>query len=174
MTFNVSLNHMIASLEKVKEPVNSAAVSTQVPTIFASTSPAIVLMVDGKPVLVPIEGTNLKYVVNTNWDLFYDGNEYFLLSGKTWLKSKEPSGPWTATTKLPAEMAKLPKGQNWDGVLKQVPPPAGAPSAPKVFFTEHPAELIVFRGAPVYAPIAGTSLSYATNTEDSVFPSQAG
>ncbi len=70
---------------------------------------------------------------------------------------------------LPAEMAKLPKGQNWDGVLKQVPPPAGAPPAPKVFFTERPAELIVFRGAPVYAPIAGTSLSYATNTEDSVF-----
>jgi hypothetical protein len=169
MTFNVSLNHMIASLEKVKEPVNSAAVSTQVPTIFASTTPAIVLMVDGKPVLVPIEGTNLQYVVNTNWDLFYDGSEYFLLSGKTWLKSKEPSGPWAATTKLPAEMAKLPKGQNWDGVLKQVPPPAGAPPAPKVFFTEHPAELIVFRGAPVYAPIAGTSLSYATNTEDSVF-----
>ena len=29
--------------------------------------------------------------------------------------------------------------------------------------------MIVFRGAPVYAPIAGTSLSYATNTEDSVF-----
>src|ERR1700720_1934576 len=83
MTFNVSLNHMIASLEKVKEPVNSAAVSTQVPAIFASTTPAIVLMVDGKPVLVPIEGTKLQYVVNTNWDLFYDGAEYFLLSGKT-------------------------------------------------------------------------------------------
>jgi hypothetical protein len=169
MTFNVSLNHMIASLEKVKEPVNAAAVSTQVPTIFASTTPAIVLMVDGKPVLVPIEGTKLQYVVNTNWDLFYDGSEYFLLTGTTWLKSKEPSGPWTATTKLPAEMAKLPKGQNWDGVLKQVPPPAGAPPAPRVFFTERPSELIVFRGAPVYAPIPGTSLFYATNTEESVF-----
>ena len=169
MTFNVSLNHMIASLEKVKEPVSAAAVSTQVPTIFASTSPAIVLMVDGKPVLVPIEGTKLQYVVNTNWDLFYDGSEYFLLSGKTWLKSKEPAGPWTATSKLPAEMAKLPKGQNWDGVLKQVPPTAGAPPAPKVFFTERPSELIVFRGVPVYSPIPGTSLSYATNTDDSVF-----
>ena len=169
MTFNVSLNHMIASLEKVKEPVSAAAVSTQVPTIFASTSPAIVLMVDGKPVLVPIEGTKLQYVVNTNWDLFYDGSEYFLLSGKTWLKSKEPAGPWTATSKLPAEMAKLPKGQNWDGVLKQVPPTAGAPPAPKVFFTERPSELIVFRGVPVYSPIPSTSLSYATNTDDSVF-----
>ena len=79
--------------------------------------------------------------MNTNWDLFNDGSEYFLLTGKTWLKSKEPSGPWTATTKLPAEMAKLPKGQNWDGVLKQVPPPAGAPPAPKVFFTERPVRI---------------------------------
>ncbi|MGH9747628.1 MAG: hypothetical protein ACRD59_16150 [Candidatus Acidiferrales bacterium] len=169
LTFTTSLNHMIASLEKVNAPVNAAAVSTQVPTIFVSTSPAIVLMVDGKPILAPIQGSELQYVVNTNWDLFYDKSDYYLLSGKTWLKSKELAGPWTGTAKLPASLSSLPSDQNWDGVKKQVPPPAGAGPAPKVFFTERPSELIVFKGVPNYAPIAGTSLSYATNSEDSVF-----
>lgn len=169
LTFTTSLNHMIASLEKAKAPVPAAAVSTQVPTIFVSTTPAIVLMVDGKPVLVPIEGSELQYVVNTNWDLFYDKSDYYLLSGTSWLKSKELAGPWIATTKLPGALSKLPAGQNWDGVKKQVPPAAAAGPAPKVFFTERPSELIVFRGAPNYAPIPGTSLSYATNTDDSVF-----
>jgi hypothetical protein len=73
-----------------------------------------------------------------------------------------------ATTKLPPDLAKLPKAQ-WADVLKAVPAPAGAPPAPKVFFTHKPAELIVFRGQPVYAPIPGTNLSYATNTDSSVF-----
>ena len=168
ITFNTSLNHMIASLEKVNSPAPSAALSTQVPSIFASTSPAIVLMVDGKPILAPIQGLKLQYVVNTNWDLFYDGSDYYLLSGKSWLKSKDVEGPWTGTMKLPADLSNLPADQNWSGVKKVVPPPA-AGAAPKVFFTAKPSELIVFRGAPVWSPIPGTSLSYATNTEDQVF-----
>ncbi|HTR67520.1 MAG TPA: hypothetical protein VMH85_17200 [Terriglobales bacterium] len=167
-TFNTSLNHMIASLEKVNAPTAAAPLNTQVPSIFVSTRPAIVLMVEGKPILAPIQGLELQYVVNTNWDLFYDKSDYYLLSGKAWLKSKELSGPWTQTAKLPADLSKLPPDQNWDGVKKVVPPPAGA-SAPKVFFTEKPSELIVFRGAPVWSPISGSSLSYATNTENSVF-----
>jgi hypothetical protein len=91
-----------------------------------------------------------------------------LLDGKTWLKSLEISGPWTVTTKLPAEMAKLPANQ-WAEVLKAVPPPAGAQTEPKVFVTEKPAELIIFNGQPIYSAIPGTSLSYATNTDSNVF-----
>ena len=169
MTFNISLDRMIASLQKANASIESIPVSPDVPTIFVSTVPAISLMVNGKPVLAPIDGTSIQYVVNTNWDLFYDGTNYFLLDGKTWLKSKEVAGPWTVTTKLPADMAKLPKGQNWDDVLKAIPPSAGAQAAPKVFVTEKPAEVIVFRGQPVYAPIPGTNLSYATNTQSTFF-----
>jgi hypothetical protein len=169
MTFTISLDRMIASLEKANTPVESIPLSPEIPTIFVSTVPAISLMVNGKPVLAPIEGTTLQYVVNTNWNLFYDNANYYLLTAKTWLKSKQIAGPWVATTRLPDDMAKLPKNQNWDDVLAAVPPPAGAPTAPKVFVTEKPAELIVFRGQPVYAPIPGTSLSYATNTPSTLF-----
>jgi hypothetical protein len=169
VTFTISLDRMIASLEKSSVPVESIPASPDVPTIFVSTVPAISLMVNGKPVLAPIEGTTLQYVVNTNWDLFYDKTDYYLLSGKTWLKSKEIAGPWVVTSKLPVEMAKLPTNQNWGDVLKAVPPPAGAQTALKVFVTEKPAELIAFKGQPVYAPIPGTGLSYATNTQSTVF-----
>src|SRR5271154_3891110 len=124
MTFTISLARMIASVEKANAPVQSISASPEVPTIFVSRVPAIVLMVNGKPVLAPIQGTTLQYVVNTNWDLFYDKSDYFLLTGKTWLKAKEVAGPWTVTTKLPADMAKLPTDQNWGDVLKAVPPAA--------------------------------------------------
>jgi hypothetical protein len=170
MTLTISLDRMIASLQKANTPpVQSIAVSPEVPKILVSTTPAIVLLVNGKPVLAPVQGTELQYVVNTNWDLFYDKSDYYMLNGTTWLKAKELAGPWTATMKLPAEMSKLPAGQQWSEVSKVIPPAAGARPAPKIFFTDRPAELIVFRGAPVYAPVPGTSLSVATNTDSTVF-----
>jgi hypothetical protein len=169
MTLTIGLPRMIASLEKVNAPVRSIAANTDIPSILVTTSPAIVLMVDGKPVLAPITGTSLQYVVNTNWDLFFDKSAYYLLSGKTWLKAKDLHGPWSVAAKLPPDMAKLPPNQNWDEVLKSVPPNSGSQIAPKVLFTERPAELLSFNGKPVYSKISSTNLSYATNTESKVF-----
>jgi hypothetical protein len=169
MTFTISLDRMIAGVEKANDPVHSITAKAQAPPIFVSNTPAILLLVEGKPVLAPVPGTALQYVVNTNWDLFFDSSDYFLLNGKTWLKSKELTGSWTVTAKLPPDFAKIPSGQNWDDVLKAVPPSAGATSASKVIFTDKPAELILFKGSPDYAKIPGTALQYATNTESSVF-----
>jgi hypothetical protein len=171
MTFTISLDRMIASVEKANAPVQTIATTTPPPPppIFVSTTPAIVLVVQGKPVLAPVPGTVLQYVVNTNWDLFFDGSNYFLLNGKTWLKSKNLGESWAVATNLPPDFVKIPKGQNWDDVLKAVPPPASTAAAPKVFFTDKPAELILFKGAPAYAKIPGAALLYATNTESNVF-----
>ena len=169
MTFTISLERMIASVEKTNAPVQTITAVPQPPPIFISNSPAILLLVEGKPVLAPIPGTTLQYVVNTNWDLFFDNSNYYLLDAKTWLKSKDLNGPWTVTSKLPPDFAKIPKGQNWDDVLKAVPPLTAAATAPKIFFTEKPAELLVFKGDPAYARIPGTALQYATNTESNVF-----
>jgi hypothetical protein len=169
MTFTISLDRMIASVEKANAPVQSIAASPKAPPIFVSNTPAILLMVEGKPVLAPVPGTTLQYVVNTNWDLFYDSSDYFLLNGKTWMKSKELNGTWVVASKLPPDFAKIPKGQNWDEVLKAIPPAAGATSAAKIIFTDKPAEIIIFKGIPAYAKIPGTDLQYATNTESNVF-----
>jgi len=168
-TLTIGLDRMIASLERVNSAASAVAVNTQPPPIFVSTVPAIVLLVDGKPVLAPIQGSTLQYIVNTNWDLFYDNSNYYLLSGKTWLKATELRGPWSVATKLPAVFAKLPVGQNWDDVLKAIPPATPAQPAPKVYFTEKPAELLAFEGKPAYLAIPGTQLAYASNAESSVF-----
>lgn len=50
-------------------------------------------------------------------------------------------------------------------------PPAAAVQneAPHIFVSQRAASLLIFDGAPVLAPVAGTSLSYAVNTNWSVF-----
>ncbi len=164
-----SLDRMLAGFKAAQAAVPAKALNTDPPPILVSTTPAIVLFVDGDPIRVPIEGTKLEFVVNTNWDLFYDKSNYYLLNQKTWLKAKQLSGPWTVTNNLPPDMANLPANQNWDQVKQAVPPQSIAKTAPTVFSANKPAELLLFKGAPTYKKIAKTNLSYATNTENDVF-----
>jgi hypothetical protein len=104
--------------------------------------------------------------------LFFDktASKYFLLNGKTWLTAASLEGPWSVTAKLPADLSKIPDQPNWADVKKAIPPTAGAgTTGPKVFYSKEPAEIITFKGKPVYAKIPNTQLSYVTNTESNVF-----
>ena len=170
---NVSLDRLMAELEIGKpESTPSVAVNNNPPRIFVNYGNAILLLVEGKPVLAPIEKTKLEFVVNTNWDVFFDKSysQYYLLNDKQWLTAASLEGPWTATAQVPKEMSKLPGLPNWENVKKAIPPPssAGGP-VPKVFYSNTPAEIITFQGQPKYAPIPNTQLVYATNTESDVF-----
>ncbi|HMF90908.1 MAG TPA: hypothetical protein VKL40_09705 [Candidatus Angelobacter sp.] len=167
----ISVDRLLADLDKGKTEVRTVALDNNPPKIFFSASPAILLIVDGKPVLSPIEKTDLQFVVNTNWNLFFDKSEkkYYLLVERQWLTANEASGPWSVTQTLPKEMSNLPENQNWGEVKKMVPPPPPSGTVPQVFFNDGPAELILVRGAAVYAKIPKTSLFYVTNTDNDVF-----
>ncbi len=62
------------------------------PVIFSSPDPAVLLVVDGKPVLAPIEGTDLQFVVNTTWDVFFSPSDakYYLVTERGWLTRRLP------------------------------------------------------------------------------------
>jgi hypothetical protein len=143
------------------------------PKIFVSEGPAILLLTDGKPVRSPIKKTKLEFVVNTNWDLFFDksSSKYYLLHGKQWLTARDLNGPWAVTHELPKDMSKLPSegNENWADVKQAIPPPAGNSVAPKVLYSDMPAELIAFKGKPVFSKIPGTELVYASNTDSDLF-----
>jgi hypothetical protein len=170
---NISLDRLLAELEETKQvSAPTAAVKNEPPKIFVNYGNAILLLVEGEPVLAPIEKTKLEFLVNTNWDVFFDksASQYYLLNDKQWLAAASLEGPWTATSKLPKDLSKLPDQPNWENVKKAIPPPAGAGGVvPKVFYSSTPAEILTFKGQPKHAPIPNTQLVYATNTESDVF-----
>jgi hypothetical protein len=93
-----------------------------------------------------------------------------LLVGQRWLITGDLHGPWSAAQKLPKDMEKLPQESQWKELQKVIPPPAQASGPlPKVFYSTVPAEVLLFDGKPTYAPIPGTELVYATNTDNPVF-----
>ena len=168
----ISLDRLLAGIERSKTSAQPVAVKTDAPRIFVSKTSGILLLVDGEPVRAPIEKTQLEFIVNTNWDLFYhkSNKHFYLLTEKTWMSSSALEGPWAVTSKLPADMAKLPANQNWDEVKKAIPPTV-SPSVrgPAVFYTNTPAELILIKGEPVYSKIKGTHLLDVSNTDNDLF-----
>jgi len=148
--------------------------------VFVSTTPAELIETDGAPNLVPIAGTDLSYVQNSSRAIFNysdTGNYYVLVSGR-WFTAGSLSGPWTFVPpgSLPGDFAKIPPDHEKSNVLMSVP---GTPQAREaVIANSIPQTATVLRdqatlavnyyGAPSFTPIAGTSLSYAANTQTPV------
>ena len=169
-TMNISLDRLAASVKKSKTPTTTE-VKNDPPTIFISMRPAILLLVNGAPVMGKIANSTLQFVVNANWPVFVDASNshYFLFNGKGWMTSATLNGTWTATSQLPQGMSQVPANPNFASLKAFIPAPAGTATSPVVYYSATPAEIIVFGGAPQWTAIAGTQLSYASNTGSPVF-----
>jgi hypothetical protein len=171
-TVVMSLDRLVATVEKSQAAPASVAVRNDPPIIFVSNAPAVLLSVDGEPVRADIAATNLGFVVNSNFPLFFEkeaAKEYYLYTGEQWLKAAALEGPWVAAPKLPSQMYKVSSDPKWKEMEKPILSlsPKGKP--PVVFYANKPAEVILFKGDPSYADIPGTQLTYATNTDADLF-----
>ena len=167
----IALDRVLANIDKSGIVAKTTeGVKADPPAIFFSKTPAVIVNLDGEPIWSPIKENDLKFAVNTNWDLFQHGptSTYYLRHEGSWLKSASHKGPWTAAGALPDSFKKLPADENWKDVKAALP---GKPvtAVPKVYVTETPGELILLTGAPRYVPVTGTGLQWVANTESDVF-----
>src|SRR5437773_3085573 len=170
-TLSISLHRLIASVPKQEAPAG-VQLNNDPPKIFVGYRPSILLSVDGEPALSEVPKTNLKFVVNTQWPLFFDGenSSYYIPVGQQWLTANSLDGQWSPTKKLPRDMSKVAQDKEWSTLKKIIPPPSKSGGVtPAVFYSDKPAEVILFDGQPVYAQIPDTQLTYATNTDSVVF-----
>jgi hypothetical protein len=169
----ISLDRVLAMVDRSQIiPKEVPGVKADPPTIFFSNKPALLLNLDGEAIWSPIKENDLKFAVNTNWDLFlHDPTKvYYLRNEGSWLQAQDLKGPWTAAGKLPESFTKLPADDNWKDVKAALPgKKLAADKLPQVFVSTTPAEMILLAGAPKYQPVAGTSLVWVSNTESDVF-----
>ncbi len=93
------------------------------PVIFYSAKPAVLVIFDGDPIWSPIDGNDLKFAVNTNWDLFEHAvtKAFFLRIDHGWMTAPSIQGPWTPAGTLPDSFKKLPADENWKDVKAALP-----------------------------------------------------
>jgi hypothetical protein len=149
------------------------------PRFVFSQVPAILVLVDGAPVIRPVQGTKLSRVLNTRALVLQDPRGAFfvhVLDG--WMTAPSLAGPWSVAPKGPKgadEVARQLSAQRTVDLLqgspdektKQVPTLSGEHPVPYV--ATQPTELVVFDGAPDWVPVDGTNLLYVTNTTGNVF-----
>jgi hypothetical protein len=153
-------------------PKNVNGVKADPPVVHYSTRPAVLVNLDGNPIWSPIQNNDLRYAVNTNWDLFEHPptKMFYLRHEKVWLQAAAITGPWTGAATLPPSFSKLPADENWKEVRSTLPTKAvPASTLPTVFTSTTPAELILLRGEPNYSPVARTKLLWVSNTDADVF-----
>ncbi len=149
----------------------------EAPTIYVSTTPAELFVTEGEPQLATILGTSLSYVSNTGSDIFLDStnqNYYILIAGRWFQSTSLQNGPWTYVSgnSLPPDFAKIPSYSPKADILVSVP---GTPQAKEALIANEIPQTatisrtaatltVTYEGAPVFQPIAGTSMTYAVNT----------
>jgi hypothetical protein len=152
------------------------------PRVLFSTQPAVLVLVDGAPVLRPA-GNGLQRVINTRPLLLENQGRFYLHVFDGWMQAAALTGPWSVATAPPAALAAAMQSAVADNQVDlldaaSADSTAPAPSladgpAPEVYVSTEPAELIVTDGAPDYVPVDGTELLYAENTTGRVFKSIA-
>lgn len=168
----IALDRVLAMAEEHEFTAENVQVSVDAPMVFYSQVPAVLVILDGDPLLAPIENTNLKYAVNTNWDLFFheEDSTYYLLNDDMWLMATELSNQWKPVEQLPSGFDKIPDEENWEEVRKYVPAQkVDEQKVPVVFVSTIPAELIMTDGALEFTLIQGTKLNVVSNTKSDLF-----
>jgi hypothetical protein len=153
---------------------------TDAPGVFATTTPAELILLKGEPAYSPVAGTaSLLWVSNTESDVFRvnrNGRVYFLTSGR-WFSAPDFGGPWTfASSNLPADFKKIPLEHSRSRVLASVP---GTPEAAEAVLlaqipqtatvaTDLQAPEISYQGTPEFQPIEQTTVQRAVNTDKDI------
>lgn len=145
--------------------------------IVVSTVPAVLVQSSGDPQPEPIVGTSLVYVNNSEDIIFFDTatHVYYVETGGKWYQSNrlQDSSGWrqVQAPQFPADFAKIPAQSPKAEVLANVPGTAAAndaareESVPDVQKVDRSVTTNVgYDGPPMFSPIEGTRLQYATNT----------
>ena len=146
------------------------------PEILVSYTPAILIPIDGVPVVRPVPNSRFSRVINTQALILQErgSTTYYLHVYNGWLYAGTLQGPWYQTFFSPAGIDQVAQGLAKAGLVdlidggKTQPKPSLANGVPTIFVRETPAELIVFKGQPTFTPIPGTSLTWASNTANDV------
>jgi hypothetical protein len=177
----ISLDRLQASLAATGIKPPSVPVDNTPPQVLISYSPAILVPIDGAPVLKPVpDHSRIQRVINTRALILQVGlgDSYYIHVYHGWLTAGSIGGPWTQASLGPIEkrqadaiaqqLDKAGTVDLLDGGPKANPKPSLANGVPAIYTAQGAAELVIFNGQPDFVPIVGTQLLWASNTTNDV------
>ena len=176
----IALDRLQASLlvDQAEAKESAPRFKNDPPRILVSSVPAVLILVDGKPVLRAVPGTSLLRVINTRALLALDpqSGRYDLWLADRWLQAPSLDGPWTVdpapTAALDAMKVSVVDSHEAD-LLDDASPDVRAllskGDLPRIYVSTSPAELLQTQSKPQLASIEGTQLMEVSNTSSDIF-----
>jgi len=167
----MSLDRLLASIEIIEEEkgrienFNNAS-----PEIHFRKSPAILIYIDGSPILKDTDEKGYQYVVNTPFFIVKESGsgKYYIKGGKWWFSSPAIVDGWESIDKAPKKVKKLADQAMGDVEVEEDSAMKAMKEAPELIVSTIPAELIMIDGEPDYTPVDQTTLLYVKNTESDI------
>ena len=168
--FDFTLSQLESSLEMAQAEAKSVEkLNTSPPEIIYRDRPALLVTLDGEPVLRDIEQSSYKAVINTPYPLISDGRYYYLNAAKdVWYRAGEATGPYRFLAAPPAEITALVKPDENSAAAEEPAEKITAANAPEIVVTTKPAELIVTEGPAAFVPLVD-DLLVLQNSDSDVF-----
>lgn len=179
----IALDRLLAELAITQAKTASAGyqLKNEPPQILFSTRKAILVLIDGEPVLRLVNDTKLERVLNTRVLILRDETrgKFYLHLMDGWMEADAAIGPWNVATSVPSDLnkalavaAQTKQVDLLDGAGDKRPSLVEAlkqNALPVIYVSCKPAELLQAQGEPQLAPIAGTQLVYVANSENDIF-----
>src|SRR6266404_4611369 len=168
----IALDHVEASyaISEAVKKARAVPVKNDPPQIFYSTTPALLVLVDGEPVFRPIPGLNVERVINTRTLILKFGEHVYLYASTHWYESDSVDGLWNLANNPPAAVEQALQAEIASQDVDLMPPGTNAVSTtPAIYLSTIPAELIQTEGAPNLVPIEGTDLMQVQNSDNALF-----
>src|SRR5262245_43080794 len=172
----MSLDQLEADLNLTDAKIETQEVPLQndPPQIFFSTSPAVLVLIDGEPNVRPVGKFKLQRVINTRTLILFDPSKkiYYLQLMDGWMESPSVTGGWLVSKKAPKDADKIQAELLKNKVITplHVPDANGNSSlkngVPVIYVSTTQAELLQSQGQPDLVPIPGTQLLYVKNSSD--------
>ncbi len=150
------------------------------PDVMTAMEPTELIATDGPPRWAPLVDDELLYVTNTESDVIREvGTQsiYVLIAGR-WFRAPSTDGPWTYVRgdQLPDSFKRVPPDSPKGNILASV---AGTDQAGDALADAEIPQTsairrdvtdfqVTYDGSPEFAPIEGTDLEYAVNTDAEV------
>ncbi len=142
------------------------------PRIIYTTTPSLLVLVDGAPILKPLLGDyeraiNTRSILLRNTNAFAQG--YYLYAASNWYSAPSIEGPWTVNLTPPGDINPALAAAL---ATKQVDPayPTAPLAAPlTVYVSTVPTELLQTTGQANMLSYENTDLLYVSNSDNAIF-----
>jgi hypothetical protein len=172
----IPLDDLLTALsEEMNVTRQSTGISTSAPQFIYSQVPAVLVSIDGAPVIQPNKKLGINEVVNSPFTIVQDEyKQFYLFGGNKWYTAARATGPYQPVTgKVSGKLKRIEK--------KIVDSKTGANAAANddrgttdtatavIIVSTVPAELIEIDGQAQFLPVDGTSLLYVGNSPNDIF-----